>query len=334
LYIGTRYIGGAVNTSYSYLGYFQEIITYNSSQLTNRTAIESNINAYYSLYTDNGVWQGTGTALLDAYPSASAAYSTRNLSSTYTGSLIRVRRSSDNTELDITGTSAGNLDTDLLLAFVGSGNGFVTRWYDQSGNARHMLQTANANQPTIVSAGSIILQNGKPCVKFTAASGNYFITTAGGYTTTAMSVFSAFSYTNNTAQFGRILSHTPASGLDSSAGYIPILRDSNFNKISSYSINTDANPFIASISVSLSTGILFSNIATGTVVTNYLNSTTSSTISFNLNITRTSMVMGSSGGSVGAHYDGNMSELVMYLSNQTSNRTAIESNINSYYSIY
>ena len=39
--------------------------------------------------------------LLDLYPSAAAAYSVRKLSNGYSGSAIRVRRSSDNTEQDI-----------------------------------------------------------------------------------------------------------------------------------------------------------------------------------------------------------------------------------------
>ena len=43
--------------------------------------------------------------LLDSYPGASVAYSLRKLSSTYAGSAIRVRRSSDNAEQDINFTA-------------------------------------------------------------------------------------------------------------------------------------------------------------------------------------------------------------------------------------
>jgi hypothetical protein len=39
--------------------------------------------------------------LLDTYSGAAVAYSLRKLSSTYNGSAIRVRRSSDNTEMNI-----------------------------------------------------------------------------------------------------------------------------------------------------------------------------------------------------------------------------------------
>ena len=103
--------------------------------------------------------------LLDLYPSAAAAYSLRKLRSAYTGSAIRVRRSSDNTEQDI-GFVNNALDTSSLTSFCGSGNGFVTTWYDQSGNARNATQTTAANQPQIVSSGSVINENTKPCIQF------------------------------------------------------------------------------------------------------------------------------------------------------------------------
>lgn len=56
--------------------------------------------------------------LLDLYPNAAVAYSLRKLRTAYTGSTIRVRRSSDNAEQDI--AFVGNdLDTQTMLDFVG-----------------------------------------------------------------------------------------------------------------------------------------------------------------------------------------------------------------------
>jgi len=79
--------------------------------------------------------------LLDLYPSAAAAYSVRKLRTAYTGSAIRVRRSSDNTEQNIGFTALGNLDDSALTTFCSGTNGFVTTWYDQSGNANNAVQT-------------------------------------------------------------------------------------------------------------------------------------------------------------------------------------------------
>jgi surface protein len=86
-------------------------------------------NTYGWTITDGGL-----QPLLDTYPNAAAAYSLRLLRSAYTGSAIRVRRSSDNTEQDI-GFVSNELDTSALTTFCSGTNGFVKTWYDQSGNA-------------------------------------------------------------------------------------------------------------------------------------------------------------------------------------------------------
>lgn len=103
------------------------------------------------------------TLLLDTFSTAGAGYSTRKIRSGYTGPAIKVRRSSDNTELDI-GFTGNDLDTTALLAFCGAGSGFVSTWYDQSVNARHLTQVTTANQPRIVNAGVLDTINSKPAI--------------------------------------------------------------------------------------------------------------------------------------------------------------------------
>ncbi len=111
------------------------------------------------------------------------AYSVRKLKAAYSGSAMRVRRSSDNAEQDIGFTNIGNLDETSLLAFVGSGNGYVTTWYDQSGNNRHLTQSAASPQPTIVSGGAVYKKSGLPTLYHDATddamsySGSNYIST-------------------------------------------------------------------------------------------------------------------------------------------------------------
>jgi hypothetical protein len=97
-----------------------------------------------------------------------AAYSLRKLRTAYTGACIRVRRSSDNAELDI-GFSGNVLDTAAMLAHVGVNNGFVVTWYDQSGG-NNATNAAALDQPQIVSAGAVLLSSGKPTVLFDGVS--------------------------------------------------------------------------------------------------------------------------------------------------------------------
>jgi hypothetical protein len=101
--------------------------------------------------------------LLDEYPNAKAAYSLRKLSSTYAGSCIRVRRSSDNTEQDI-GFVGNELDTTSLLSFVGANNGYVTTWYNQKGTGDNLNNITAINQPLIVNSGVVETVNGKPAI--------------------------------------------------------------------------------------------------------------------------------------------------------------------------
>jgi hypothetical protein len=99
------------------------------------------------------------------------AFSVRQLSSAYAGKAMRVRRSSDNTTQDIGFTSAGDLDTAALKTFVGSGTGYVTIWYDQSGNGLNAIQSVTTKQPTIMTSGVINRDNGQPSVYTNGTTG-------------------------------------------------------------------------------------------------------------------------------------------------------------------
>lgn len=90
--------------------------------------------------------------LLDTYPGAYAAFSTRKLRAAYAGLCLRLRRSSDNAESDF-GFSGGWLDASAVAAWLGAATGCVTTWYDQSGNARHAVQGIAANQPVLDLSG-------------------------------------------------------------------------------------------------------------------------------------------------------------------------------------
>jgi hypothetical protein len=123
----------------------------------------------------------------DLFGVPKVAYALRKLSpnTLYSGAAIRVRRSSDNTEQDINFTSSAvnaPLDTSALTSFVGANDGFVTTWYDQSGNGIDISQSTASNQPKIVNAGSVITMNSKTSISFASASnGNFLQTTSNNH---------------------------------------------------------------------------------------------------------------------------------------------------------
>ncbi len=100
---------------------------------------------------------------------ADAVYSLRRVSIDHTGPVVRVRRSTDNTETDIGTTTTGDLDESALLSFTGTASAFVTTWYDQSGAGRHATQTTPAAQPRIVNAGAIDREGTRPTLVFSGA---------------------------------------------------------------------------------------------------------------------------------------------------------------------
>ena len=128
--------------------------------------------------------------LLDLVPGAAAAYSLRSLSNSYAGPVVTVRRSSDDAEEDFT---AAEVADGTLAAFCGAGDGFVYRWWDQSGNANHAVAAADANEPKIVDSGVVVTEEGKPALQFDGSDDYLSADIAGFSSFAALSVFSVFS---------------------------------------------------------------------------------------------------------------------------------------------
>jgi hypothetical protein len=90
---------------------------------------------------------------LSAGTTVKAAYGFRKLRSAYAGAAVKIRRGSDNQELDIGFDASGHLDNAALATHIGASRGFVRTWYDQSGLAHHLEQTTAADQPWITDTG-------------------------------------------------------------------------------------------------------------------------------------------------------------------------------------
>ncbi|MEW1707002.1 hypothetical protein AB0230_07145 [Microbacterium sp. NPDC089190] len=129
----------------------------------------------------------------------SRAYALRPMSQTYTGALVRVRRASDNTELDCFSVAQAT-------SFVGSGSGYVSIWYDQSGNNRHIQQTTLAAQPAIVANGVLVTTNGKPAVQFDSTDDFLSGASVGAYAAGGAGQFAVLETVSGTA-LGRALWH-------------------------------------------------------------------------------------------------------------------------------
>lgn len=248
--------------------------------------------------------------LLDTYTGAAAAYSLRKLRSAYTGNAIRVRRSSDNTELNI-GFVGGDLDTSALTTFCSGTDGFVTTWYDQSGNAYNFTQTTAANQPQIVSGGSVITENSKPIISIDDSNDFLRSNVIFGANNTIFSVFKnndtqgvVYSGTNIGSDFiyaYRVNTGSIASGVTISSTYKNSVLQTLTNQTSVLNaINMGAqilwSSFLSSVNVARYSNFQIGQGAIGTTAINW-------------------------------------SEVVIYPTDESANRVAIENNIKDFYGI-
>jgi len=258
----------------------------------------------------NLVWSNTAPALiLDTYTGSTLAMSVYLLSVAYAGNCLRVRRSSDNTTLDI-GFVGGLLDTTSILAFVGGGNGFVDRWYYQDGSGVYASQTSNSLQPQIVASGSLITVNGLVTLNF---DGKYMTIP----TITLSSTWSVFSI---------------GKKFISSNGFIPISGDVSFPSCVMHF--TDANYYIIrqgnyDISNSTDTNtnqMLLTGIAKSGSQDIYRDGTIIPSTGASLTINNTFNQIGRYVSTIGASF---ISEILFWDFDQDSNRVGIETDMKS-----
>lgn len=274
----------------------------------------------------------TFEGLLNEFPGASLGLSLRLLDRNYTGFCIKVRRSSNNDELDI-GFVNNELDTASLLTFAGSGDAFVTIWYDSSGLNNNAFQTSAGNQPKIVDSGSVILDEGKPAILF---SGLKWLQTVNPYPTNQY--LSAFYLATSTGIDQRVLDTRGTGGFGNRQGWHA--KYSDF-KVDSFLIDDGSGDASAIEDISYAGRNLVSNLVNGGAngfIKSFKNSVNLENTSFVNSIDYDSgnvLTIGiNSNGQNTQRFNGKMQEVILYSADKGSERVGIENNINDYYSIY
>ena len=260
--------------------------------------------------------------LLDIYPNADVAYSLRKLRTAYTGSAIRVRRASDNAEQDIGFDFSGRLDTSSLTTFCSGTNGFVTTWYDQSGNSNDATQSTAAYQPKIYdSSTGVITENGTAAIQFDGSDDYLSFTRIQN-----IEGLFAVAYSTRSATYASTLIRDATSNdlrgmsMRKSPGYWNMQQIQGYPRSSSYAISSNAS-------------YLMYIMANGTNSQYALNGDADSLVA------ETDLISSSEIGRYHfqpANYNlqGGVKELIFYPSDPSSNRIGIEANINDYYAIY
>jgi hypothetical protein len=205
--------------------------------------------------------------------------------------------------------------------YTAAEDGFVNTWYDQSGNGNDATQATAANQPKIVSAGTLLNEldfDGTEDIAL--ATGSFSLTQA--YTTFSVS------HTDDASTAQGVWS--TASSVTGAFNAVSLFRnDDGFAVNSGTTITTAGTIDYVADRTYLQTNVvnggsssIFVDGATG--VTGNAGSTNPSGI----------LILGfyrAGGGN--QNLDGGIKELIIYDSDQSANRTAIESNIANRYGI-
>jgi len=277
----------------------------------------------------------TANLLLDEYPNAHRAYSVRKLRTDYTGYAMKVRESGNDYTADVSFDDDGFVSASspvanlsggsgaTLGAFIGGSNdGFVTVWYDQSGEGSNATQDTAANQPQIYSGGSLITEGSKAALLF---SGDLLKVDEAGLALGSITTFAVMSHTNTA--FGVPWNLSYAAG-----NYYLHFKNSSEDQYwydsgdsASHSSSTSQKLFSYTGGSGTDKQILYAN---GVASSEKGDSTDTSSLTDNAN--------NGIGGiwDISLFYAGEFQEFIVYDSDQSSNVSNIESNINTAFSIY
>jgi hypothetical protein len=249
----------------------------------------------------------------DDFGMPDAAYSLRKLTPSATN-CIRVRRSSDNTEQDIgfvANVPNSPIDTAALLAFVGAGDGFVTTAYNQNTSGTNFTTTTSTQQLKIVNAGTVVLDGGLASLNFSSNLSRIFNNSIANKT-----VITAFRVHNtSSAQYLTWSAATSGSGYN----YVATLSGTAtviFNTYGSPQLFTNGT----APSPLTNRGHVYTAQNGRKIITEIGSTTNWNTFQI--------------GGYTSFSFVGDIPELIIYFSDQLSQRTAIETNINTYYNVF
>lgn len=267
--------------------------------------------------------------LLDLYPNARVAYSLRKLRNDYSGNAVTIRRTSDQTDADI-GFDGVDFNIADAESFCGASDGYVVRWYDQSGNGDNLTNSTASQQAKIVNAGSVITEGGvatfdsEGITTFNFLSGSIALRTASS--SYSMFIVNKFSTVTSTQHLAA--NYTPSNDFRwACLSTLTVSRVQNYDNAAGNSLPTATiasnTAYVHSFHRTQSTAQVFANGTGGTQLTGLNPPISAPTQTLSYGALGTSFV-----------FQGKNFEFVYYDSDQTANRTGIETNQNDYYGIY
>jgi len=213
--------------------------------------------------------------------------------------------------------------------YTNANDGFVTSWYDQSGNDNHATQSTAGSQPKIVDAG-VLVSDG---IKFDGVDDKLYVDGNPVITASNSDSFSSFSVQsvaineegflygcNNIGSF--------AKGTSLYANTNNYTMTDKADKDHDYINRLGGRDLLSLVYIGNQNPSLLVN-ASGTTIDSFQSySFNSGTFNFTIG------ARAYSSQTTTTALEGSISEIIIYNSDQSANRVAIETNINNHYDIY
>ena len=222
------------------------------------------------------------------------------------------------------GFTEGDVPSNFTVSnFKILGNGFVETWYDQSDNGNDAVQIDTGKQPKIVSSGSLLTQGSRACINFDGSDDclNKETYTQGALSqpNTAFAVAKLDAYTDSNRKI--------FDGDVNTARNMLQLNTAGNGQFAHF-----AGTVVATGEDADADRHLFTCLFNGAASRLRIDTTQKSTANAGTN-TMNGIVIGANHDTLQNFWDGDIQEVIIFNSNQTSNFDALEGNINSYYSI-
>ena len=220
---------------------------------------------------------------------------------------------------------SGEATVTINSVTVNGKSGFVETWYDQSGNGKDAVQETAANQPLIVSAGVVLTGldfDGSTSSRTLVAPSVTGL--AGSLSIFSVSVRDA---TGNTVS----LSNSSSGGryfAIQEGGSTSVANPRNITSITVSDSVSVANRLTFAVTTgATSTSVGANSSAVTTTTDDYGDDFSGTHINqIAIGVLRTASPTG--------YFNGRINEILVYNSDQTDNRSAVETNINSHYSLF
>jgi len=210
-------------------------------------------------------------------------------------------------------------------------DGFVETWYDQSGNGNDAVQQVSGSQPKIVDAGVLVSGgldfDGSPSAMdidgLVLESTEYYMTAVIHLDAVPSNSLKTIFDCTDAVNAGASLAYA-----NTSSQLTPFMLDGD---------DTSVNVFGGGANLTTSktlVGCQFKSGASESYINGGINSTLSNTWTSAGTNTFTKSTIGYDQSTPGRNMDGKLAELIVYESDQSANRAAIEANINNQYDIY